>query len=72
MIEDGPGIDFIGGLDWPPPSGRACRAGDYEWPHPLARKELIWRISTEEIHADRGRSATRFKKLLRDNDRPRQ
>jgi hypothetical protein len=38
---------------WPLPSGA-----------PLARNELIWRIDAEEIHADRGRSATRFKKPL--------
>jgi hypothetical protein len=38
----------------------------------LPENELIWRISVEEIHVGRTGSADRFKKPLRDNDRPRE
>jgi exodeoxyribonuclease I len=38
--------------------------------HRLARKELIRRISAEEIHTDRGKAAARFNKPLRENDPP--
>jgi hypothetical protein len=36
------------------------------------RNEFIWQTGVEEIHIDRGNSATRFKKPLRDNSRSRQ